>query len=140
MTQLIIPRTLYTHPYPFIKTLDWEEDEGGVAAVARWRPGIVPRQHPCGVAHGVGTQDLDLVDIYTPPKGQKSYYQPRAIYTRCWQDPDGLAFGNTRLRWCTLRTFAQLARGYRLEYVLDPEHAADYLECLLARHQGIPQR
>jgi hypothetical protein len=127
METTLIPKTLYAHAYPFVRSLFWEDDEGGPVWRLSWRPGTFWRAPDPSIAHGVGSQLLSLVDIYTPPKITRHTHLPRAIYTRKWEDPEGHVFGNGMLRWCSVGRFEALTQGFRFSYVVDTDHAKIYV-------------
>jgi hypothetical protein len=138
METTLIPKTLYAHAYPFVRSVYWEDDEGGPVWSLAWRPGTVWREPDPHIAHGVGRQLLYLVDIYTPPRITRHSYLPRAIYTRQWESPEGRVFGDGMLRWCRVGKFEAITQGFRFPYVVDPDHARGYVEALRDGPPGTP--
>lgn len=106
------PGTSYKVQYPFVLTTGSECDEEGPNRFPSWRPGIERRAvYPDSdeaVFHGEGSMVLTVVDTFKPGK-----YPARVFYTRHWIDPQGHAFGKTKLRMTTVGHFKTLTSGYR---------------------------
>jgi hypothetical protein len=118
VTQTVISADVFIVRYPFVKEMrsaHWLADENGVPDVECWRPGVVSEE--CGpqhfemVAHGEGEMQLKLISAHKPGR-----YPERVFYERCFVDPDGKTFGNTKLQIATRQKFNRLCREYGAPY------------------------
>lgn len=113
----------FKNAYPFIRDTYTAYDEEGEYQCKSWRPGVSMEAYgsPYGdevdiLAHGEGFQILTVVDVHKPGR-----YPTRVFYTRSWIDPDGKAFGKSRLRIATVEQFKRLAAGFRYAYDVEDQ-------------------
>jgi hypothetical protein len=109
--------------YPFVRT-EYEEhdaDEYGVSVttVKSWKPGVefitvgYYGDDTEAVCDAEGEMVLTVIDVHKPGR-----FPARVFFTRKWVDPDGKAFGKTKLHIMTQQAFQRRTAGYMHEYVL----------------------
>ena len=106
----------YRVKYPFIMAEHTTVDlDGQPVCKECWRPGtrdeFVPPDTGEAVADDEGAMLLTVVDIHKPGR-----YPERVFYTRKWEDPEGGAFGATKLHITTTPTFKRRATSFYYEY------------------------
>jgi hypothetical protein len=123
---------VYEVRYPFVRDVYQAiepadgDDTFGVQVVERptWKPGVrnedVYPDDVVAVADGVGLMRLTVVSRHIP--SQK--YRERVFFTREYVDPDGRTFGKKRLRMLGARAFANISRGFRVEYEMSKPQEA----------------
>ena len=106
-------------PYPMVlEPVELIGDDGPYQTKS-WRPGVCyvqqcPYGDPAASADGVGWMVLHVVSVHKPGK-----YPERVFFIRTWIDPDGQAFGKTKLRMTTTQAFRAMAKGFRYEYEVE---------------------
>lgn len=107
--------------YPFVRDTynepDFDTEGGGYNEVPTWKPGVRFEERSAGAvescADALGTMRLTVVSVHKPGR-----FPTRVFYTRAWVNPDGKAFGKSKLRVTTAGPFRVLTHGYRHSYVL----------------------
>ena len=108
----------FKFPYPFIRTTYESWDGEGMSISPSWAPGT--KQEQCApddfdtVADAMGFQVVKIISTHRPSK----QYPERVFYVRTFINPDGVTFGDKKLRIKTVSAFQRLIKGYCYPYRL----------------------
>ncbi len=113
--------------YPYVRQPVTLCGEDGPYDANTWRPGVSIENDGSSYDQSVwaeseGEMVLTVIDTFKPGR-----FPRRVFYTRQWIDPDGNAFGKSKLQICTLEKFGRISKGYQLAYDLEEtfEEAAE---------------
>lgn len=114
----LVPGAVYSVTWPFLRR-SFTENRRTIYMRGAWKPGAeFSVEGPGDTAtwcHGEGSLTVTVVSIHKP--GPK--FHPRVFYVAQFTDPDGQVM-KPRLRVKAAGAFAELLKGYRHKYEIEP--------------------